>query len=184
LNIRDEQLVRECIDGNEQAWTALIEKYKNLIYSIPVRLGFSREDAGEIFQYVCLGLLRELPRLRNPGSLAAWLIKVTSHSCYEWHRREHRYEAVGDNQQHWDELPASEVSDDVIREAERDQILREAIREIRPRCRRLIMMLFFESPPLSYQEAAQRLGVATGSIGFIRMRCLKQLRQTLLKKGF
>src|SRR4051812_9894655 len=46
----DERLVAECVNGNEEAWTALIEKYKNLIFSIPVKLGFSREDAGEIFQ--------------------------------------------------------------------------------------------------------------------------------------
>ena len=54
----DERLITECVNGNEEAWAALIEKYKNLIFSIPVKLGFSRDDAGEIFQQVCLKLLR------------------------------------------------------------------------------------------------------------------------------
>ena len=45
-------------------------------------------------------------------------------------------------------------------------------------------MLFFESPPLSYQETARRLNIATGSIGFIRMRCLEKLRKSLEEKGF
>jgi DNA-directed RNA polymerase specialized sigma24 family protein len=48
----------------------------------------------------------------------------------------------------------------------------------------MIRMLFFEQPPLRYAEVAQRLHLAPGSIGFIRGRCLKRLKQVLEKKGF
>jgi DNA-directed RNA polymerase specialized sigma24 family protein len=40
-------------------------------------------------------------------------------------------------------------------------------------------MLFFEQPPLPYEEVAKRLGLATGSIGFIRSRCLHRLQKLL-----
>ena len=33
----DSRLVRACLDGDERAWAALIAKYKNLIYSIPLK---------------------------------------------------------------------------------------------------------------------------------------------------
>jgi hypothetical protein len=62
-------LVRECLAGNEAAWAALIDKYKNLIYSIPIKRGFSPEDAADLFQSVCLDLLSELQRLRDPEAL-------------------------------------------------------------------------------------------------------------------
>jgi hypothetical protein len=45
-------------------------------------------------------------------------------------------------------------------------------------------MLFFEQPPLPYAEVARRLGLATGSIGFIRGRCLERLRKLLMESGF
>jgi DNA-directed RNA polymerase specialized sigma24 family protein len=45
-------------------------------------------------------------------------------------------------------------------------------------------MLFFEEPARPYQEVAQTLGIATGSIGFIRQRCLERLRKRLLEVGF
>jgi DNA-directed RNA polymerase specialized sigma24 family protein len=38
-------------------------------------------------------------------------------------------------------------------------------------------MLFFDQPPRPYREVAQSLGIATGSIGFIRQRCLDKLRK-------
>jgi hypothetical protein len=48
----------------------------------------------------------------------------------------------------------------------------------------MIEMLFFEHPPLPYNDVAKRLSLATGSIGFIRGRCLKRLKKILEEKGF
>src|SRR3978361_436912 len=87
----DEVLVRECLKGNKSAWTALIEKYKGLIFSIPLKRGFSREDADEILQSVCLTLLNEIANLREPRALAAWLIRSTSHQCLGLRRKQRRF---------------------------------------------------------------------------------------------
>jgi RNA polymerase sigma factor (sigma-70 family) len=72
----------------------------------------------------------------------------------------------------------------LILEATREQILQEAIRSASPRCRELIQMLFFEDSTRSYAEIAASLGIATGSIGFIRRRCLEHLRKSLEDAGF
>jgi DNA-directed RNA polymerase specialized sigma24 family protein len=45
-------------------------------------------------------------------------------------------------------------------------------------------MLFFEEPARPYQDVARELGIATGSIGFIRQRCLDRLRKKLVEAGF
>ena len=61
----DDRLVDQCLKGSEEAWSALIDKYKRLIFSIPVRQGFSADDSSEIFQEVCLALS---PNCRNCGN--------------------------------------------------------------------------------------------------------------------
>src|ERR1700678_2839287 len=78
----DARLVRECIAGSEEAWCALIFKYKNLIFSIPVKYGFSADDSTDIFQAVCLDLLSELPNLRKVKALPKWIMQVTAHKCF------------------------------------------------------------------------------------------------------
>jgi RNA polymerase sigma factor (sigma-70 family) len=180
----DEQLVKECLEGSEDAWAALIDKYKNLIYSIPLRYGVPRDGANEIFQQVCLGLLAELPRLRDPRSLGGWLIKVTSRKSFEWSRRERLQGKVQSEAVERNADVSTTNPDQLLIQIEREQILHEALYEITPRCRKLIQMLFYESPSIAYSDVARSLSLATGSIGFIRMRCLKQLRQRLLEKGF
>jgi RNA polymerase sigma factor (sigma-70 family) len=67
---------------------------------------------------------------------------------------------------------------------EQEQSLRDAISEMPERCERMIQMLFFETPSRPYEEVAQELGLAIGSIGFIRGRCLAQLKKRLEKRGF
>src|SRR5262249_25628601 len=86
----DTRLVNECLSGNEAAWCALVDKYKRLIYSIPIRWGFGQDAATDIFQSVVAQLLSELGRLREPEALAGWLIRVTSNQCYQFKRQQLR----------------------------------------------------------------------------------------------
>ena len=177
--------MRECLRGSEGAWAALLDKYKNLIFSIPIKQGMARDDAAEIFQRVCLLLLAELKHLRQPAALPMWLIRVTTHECLRWRRQEQPYAArePGDAAlalAH-DEAP---VPDEMLAQIRKEEMLREAVVALTPRCRQLVEMLFFENPARPYREVARSLGLATGSIAFIRGRCLTRLRRHLEKMGF
>jgi RNA polymerase sigma factor (sigma-70 family) len=178
------RLVAECLAGDERAWSELLERYKNLIYSIPLRYGAPHQDAADIFQAVCLDLFNELPRLRDAEALQGWLIRVTTNKCYHWKRRQINSNTDAD-ENHIEKLSSNElIPADVLAEVEREQMVRDAIKQLPPRCRQMIEMLFFEQPPLPYNDVARRLSLATGSIGFIRGRCLKRLKKILEEKGF
>jgi RNA polymerase sigma factor (sigma-70 family) len=178
------QLVAACLAGDERAWNTLLDRYKNLIYSIPVRYGVPPQDAADIFQAVCMDLFNEMPRIRDAEALQGWLIRVTTHKCYHWKRKltspggEHRKAELEDL------IAADPVVAGILTGVEREQMVRDAIDALPPRCRELIEMLFFETPPLAYHQVAQRLNLAPGSIGFIRGRCLKKLRKELKERGF
>jgi len=180
----DERLVAECRKGNQDAWSGLIEKYKNLIFSVPIKFGLPREDASDIFQAVCLDLLSDLPQLREPRALPKWLMQMSFHKCLRWKKQrlvlfDDPLEIEGASEASSEELP-----EEIMYQVQREQMLRDAVASLAPRCHRMIAMLFFESPARPYQEVAKELGLATGSIGFIRGRCLRMLRQRLQKAGF
>lgn len=182
----DERLVSECLKRNEQAWSALIEKYKNLIYSIPIKLGLY-EDAADIFQAVCADLLADLPRLREPRALPKWLMQVCYHKCLQYRRKSEKQVSPAENTTNEGLVIPDEHSvhfEELTAQVEREQMLRNAMAELNPRCQRLVRMLFFETPPRPYQEIAKELDLASGSIGFIRGRCLTKLRKQLEKMGF
>ena len=178
--VSDERLVRECLEGSQQAWSALIHKYKRLIYSIPVKWELSAEDANDIFQSVCVDLYSELSSLREPRALAKWLIQTTLHKCARHRRLESRFSNEEITE---DLLPIVGPADKILEEVEREQGLRDALMALPARCSEMIRMLFFESPARPYNAVAKHLGLATGSIGFIRGRCLDRLKKELLSRG-
>jgi RNA polymerase sigma factor (sigma-70 family) len=179
----DSRLVSECLKGNEEAWSALIDKYRNLIYSIPIKYRFTQDDAGDIFQAVCLELLSQLPNLRKAEALPKWIIQITAHKCFHWKQQQLRTEATDPNDRIFDGH-SSPIAEKIMGEAEDEQRVRDAIAALPARCQRMMHMLFFEEPARPYQEVARSLGIATGSIGFIRQRCLQRLRKQLLETGF
>jgi RNA polymerase sigma factor (sigma-70 family) len=179
----DTRLVRECLDGNEEAWSALIDRYKNLIFSIPIKYGFSTDDATDIFQSVCLDLLSELSKLRDAKALPKWIMQITAHKCFHRKQLQQRVE-LSDPHAELLERSTPSVAMEILRQAEQEQSLRQAMSELPPRCRQLVHMLFFDEPARPYQEIASELGIAVGSIGFIRQRCLERLRKRLLETGF
>jgi RNA polymerase sigma factor (sigma-70 family) len=180
----DRRLVTGCLRGDQQAWAAIIDKYQRLIYSIPIKYGGSPEDAADIFQAVCLELFAELSRLRNTDNLRPWLMTVTAHEALRWKRKRQRQlqnELEGLDQEALGNVALPPV---LTREAELEQMVREAAARLSARCRELIRMLFYEQPPRPYAQIAETLGLARGSIGFIRGRCLKRLQGHLEELGF
>ena len=178
----DTELVSACLSGDEHAWSELIDRYSRLIFSIPLRQGLTREEAADVFQAVCLDLVAELPKLRDPQALPAWLIRTTARRVSKWRRRNERF--VSDESDLAGTVEDTvQLPDSLIEHCQRTQALRDGIEALSERCQAMVRMLFFETPARPYRDVAQALGVATGSIGFMRMKCLDRLRSVLERVG-
>lgn len=174
----DAELVEACLNGDETAWQKLVERYGPLVFSIPRRLGLSAADAEDVFQNVFLIVYRRLTTLKNRASLCAWLIQITHHESLHYCKR----------------LPnTAELAEEIVDLTtlipeqtelwEQRLLVQEALRQLDPRSRELLQALFFEPGMPSYEEIAERLGVALGSIGPTRARCLKKLEIILIAMG-
>ena len=180
----DERMIKACLKGDSEAWAALIDKYKNLIYSIPIKFGM-HQDAADIFQAVCVDLMSELKNLREHRALPKWLMETCYHRCLQHRRQAGRMVELEPEYAEKLETDADQpLPEQMLAQLEQEQLLRDVIASMPERCERMIHMLFYELPPRPYDQIARELGLATGSIGFIRGRCLDRLRKQLEKRGF
>jgi RNA polymerase sigma factor (sigma-70 family) len=179
----DARLIDACLAGSQTAWAVDDHRYKGLIFSIPFRYHASREDAEDIFQGVCLELYASLPKLRNTETLRPWLATVTAHAAFDWKKRDGARAAGQVEIDAVDPILISEMPSDLVADAEREQRVREALHSLSDRCRELMRLLFYEQPPVPYKDVAVRLGLAVGSLGFIRGRCLASLQKALDRLG-
>src|SRR5260370_38255603 len=90
----DTRLVKECIAGNEEAWSLLIDKYKALIYSIPIKYRLPPQEAADVFQSTCMELLERLSALREPRALPKWLMQGAHHQSFPLKRHQQRLDST------------------------------------------------------------------------------------------
>ena len=70
-------------------------------------------------------------------------------------------------------------AEEQLAELQEHDRLRRAVDLLDPRSRQFVELAFLQDVPLSYGELAARLGMAEGSIGPTRVRCLDKLRRLL-----
>ncbi len=174
----DKELIRACLAGDEPSWCELVGRYSRLVYSIPLRKGYSQADADDIFQNVFAALFRCLGSVRNDKTLAAWLITTTVRECGALARSRRPDGELDPALLDEAPLPLEEMQ-----RLERQQLMRQALDQLDPRCRELLTALFLDDDCGSYAEIARRLGMPVGSIGPNRARCFVRLREILAEMG-
>ncbi|MCL4263043.1 MAG: sigma-70 family RNA polymerase sigma factor [Anaerolineae bacterium] len=176
--IPDFQLIEACLGGEEAAWSALLARYGRLIYTIPLRFGFSKTVADEVFQETCLILLEGLNGLEDRHRLSSWLMTVTRRACLQ---RIHR-PAAPDADPLPDTLHAvTPTIEEQLQQLEQQYLVQTALNRLPERDQQLLRALFFEEPRRPYEEIARDLGISAGSIGPLRARGLKRLHQEMVR---
>lgn len=170
-------LVARVRGGDKRAWDALVERYASLIWSICRKYRLDPADADDVSQSVWLYLVDHLDQIREPAALPGWLATTTRRECGRLVRAAHGpraavYPLDGENMA--DEQ--ADMAEQEVLAAERHAALRQAFADLPPHGQQLIVMLTAD-PPVSYAEISARLGIAVGSIGPTRRRCLDRMRR-------
>ena len=168
-------LVTRAMNGDEQAWDALVERYTPLVWSICRRHRLGDADADDVGQSVWLQLTAQLDKVRDPAALPGWLATTTRRECVRVVEAARRSQASG---YVLESIPDEQMgmAEHELLVAERHAALREAFTRLPPCCQWLIALLI-EDPPVPYAQISARLGIPAGSIGPSRGRCLEKLRR-------
>ena len=177
----DPELIALCLKGDSLAWETLILRYRRLMYSVPVKFGFSSADASDVFQAACVKLLEHLHEVKDDRKVGLWLMKTTVRMCIQLRGLKTR--ESGTEEEVEEPLDPAENLEELQLAIEKQQRIRESVEELPTRCRSLIEMLYFNIEPLSYDEISQKLGMPVPSVGPIRARCLEKLRAILRRRG-
>ncbi|MGW2959149.1 RNA polymerase sigma factor [Streptomyces sp. NPDC001220] len=181
-------LVQSAVDGDAAAWKALVEGLSPLVWSVVRAHRLSDADGHEVYQTVWFRFAQHLGRIREPDKAGSWLASTARNECLKVIRGLTRLLPTDDPQvlDRVSEVRTPEQSlidaEDQADEAERIRLLWQEFEELGDRCRQLLRVLM-TSPPPSYVEVSVALGIAVGSIGPLRQRCLRRLRARLDARG-
>jgi RNA polymerase sigma factor (sigma-70 family) len=173
------ELVRDASRGDAGAWSALVDRFAPLVWSIARSYRLSQHDAADVSQTTWLRLAEHIHHVRQPERVGAWLATTAGRESLAVIRR-------GQRQVPSEESTLREALDDDYSDEPAERTLRAAESvelwkafSALPARSQLVLRLLFADPQPSYQEIATLTGMPIGSIGPTRARCLQELRQLL-----
>lgn len=151
------RLVEQAREGDDVAFTALVDLDGDLCYAIAFRILRDTDRAQDAVQQAFLLAWRELPRLRDPNRFGPWLHRLLVNACYEELRRHRRWST------HIRFLPVDGPSgpDPTVSVDDRDALDR-AFERLTPQHRAVFVLHHHAGHPLA--EIADIVGVPVGTV--------------------
>ncbi|MFG1946470.1 RNA polymerase sigma factor [Nonomuraea sp. NPDC048826] len=181
-------LVKAAADGDADAWRELYQRFSGLVWAVARGYLPVAADAQDVAQTTWFRFAENLTRIRDPERAGAWLAATARNEALRVIRTSGRAVPVSDIaligfdvDERSPELLVLEAEEEIA-EAERAQQVWAAFQELSERCR-LLLRVLVASPRPTYQEVATGLGIAVGSVGPMRGRCLKRLGVLVERRG-
>ena len=173
----DRDLIRGCRKGKVEAWQSLVNKYERIVYSIPRRYGLSKEDAADVTQLTFTILVESIDKLPEDSKLGGWLTTVARRHTWRLLERNRRqgvdkYTVLGED-------TILLADGDTLESWELAEWLDQGLSRINEACKNLLFALYLDPTQPSYAEVASRLGMAVGSVGPTRIRCLERMKREM-----
>ena len=183
---REAELVGQLQAGCERAFADLLATYQHPIYDLILRLLGNEADAADVLQNVLVKIFRGIRQFHGDSSLKTWIYRIAvreaSNHRRGWSRRQ-THEAVslddGGNglAAHGEPSARDDTPYQALEQAERHELVERALASLTEPYRTVVMLR--EMQDLSYEEIAQVLGVAAGTVKSRLLRGRELLRRKL-----
>ncbi|MFG2293837.1 RNA polymerase sigma factor [Streptomyces sp. NPDC048603] len=181
-NVALPKLVDDCLAGSQESWNEIVDRYSPLIWAIARSHRLGTVDCEDVSQVTWMRVIQHLEKLREPEKLAGWISVAARRESLKHIQKTGRSTPIEDPEVFDRPQPSENQPEERALTQERhDQVLL-AYCSLSPKCQALLGLLVAE-PPMSYDGVSAALGMARGSIGPIRARCLRHLERALEREA-
>lgn len=186
LGPSDEELVRRFKGGDQRAYSDLVERYQDRIFTLCLRWLRDRQLAEEVAQDVFVSAYRALPRFRGDARFSTWLFRIGVNHCknkrqYNKRRHYHQHEPLegtprddGPERQ----LPSADPGTDrAVHLSDAEELLKQALAELDEGYRSIVVLRDIQG--LAYEEIADILDLPRGTVKSRLHRARAQLARAL-----
>ena len=158
------------IRGNQKAYTVLLERYRNSIFHMMLKMVNNREDADDLTLEAFGKAFNKLPSYEPRYAFSTWLFKIAINNCID-HIRKKRLKLLSIDdpiEPNSDHDFSSNIRSGALDPEERYirkqrvHLMRNILNKLSLKYRLMIELRFFEE--LSYDEIAQELDIPLGTV--------------------
>jgi len=167
---KDLELVESAIIGDQSAYAELMDRYRESIYFMMLKMVNNTDDADDLTIEAFGKAFNRLKQYSPSYAFSTWLYKIASNNCIDFIRKKRikiTSMDTGITNSEGDRIYIDAKSDnkdpeEVAIHKQKVLLMRELVGKLKPRYRLLVEKRYFEE--LSYEEISQELNLPLGTV--------------------
>jgi RNA polymerase sigma factor (sigma-70 family) len=165
---RDYMLVKKATDGDQKAYAELLDRYRDAIYYMLLKMVNNASDAEDLTIEAFGKAFKNLNQYAPNYAFSTWLFKIATNNCIDFIRKKKANHISLDQNDEEHEMATHEVQasvpdpEETLINQQKAMLMRNVVTKLKPRYRKLIELRYFNE--FSYEEIAEELELPIGTV--------------------
>jgi len=179
MTTNDQILINQIVEGDTNSFTILVDRYKDLVFTLALRMLKNREEAEEVAQDTFIKTYKSLDTFKGDSKFSTWIYRVAYNSCLD---------RIKKNKKHLNDVEINEFTAhqvividntlDTLEIVEQKEAIQRCINFLPSEESFLLTLYYFDD--LSLDEISKIVGMTSNAIKVKLFRSRKKLA-TILK---
>ncbi len=176
MRAADEDIIRQVLNGNRQAYAVLVDKYKDRVFSLALGIVRNRELAEEIAQDTFVKAYSSLKKFRKEAGFSTWIYRITYNTAIsEMRKQKHKIRTVERVEENLPSADTSVTMEELEEKEEKHKLIEQAIDELFPEEKLILTLYYYEEN--SVEQISKATGLTPSNVKVKLFRIRHKLRE-------
>jgi len=178
MTTNDQVYINKILDGDINAFTVLVDRYKDLVFTLSLRMVKNREEAEEVAQDTFIKAYKSLTKFKGDSKFSTWIYRVAYNTCLDRLKKNKRQQhtvSIDEYTEH--QIKTIDNALDKIEAQEKQQTIKDCLELLPSEDSFLLTLYYFEE--LSLDEISKIVGLKPNNVKVKVFRSRKKLATIL-----
>lgn len=177
----DQYYITKIVEGDTRAFTVLVDRYKDLVFTLALSILKNREEAEEVAQDTFIKVFKSLDKFKGDSKFSTWIYRIAYNSCLDSvkkYKREYNKIPIDDYTE--GQLISLDNAVDVLEVKEQQQTIKECLQLLPKEDSFLLSLYYYEEQSL--EEISKIMGIKSNNVKVKLYRSRKKLTSILKER--
>ena len=177
----DQKIINQILEGDSSAFSVLVDNYKDLVFTLAMRMIKNREEAEEVSQDTFIKVYKSLNKFKGNSKFSTWIYRVAYNTCLDRLKklkREYNVVAIDEFTEH--QVKTLDNALDKMEAQEHKQKIQECLQLLPSDDSFLLTLYYFEDQSL--EEISKVVGLTANNVKVKLFRSRKKLTSILIEQ--
>jgi RNA polymerase sigma factor (sigma-70 family) len=179
--IDDQYYITKIVEGDTKAFAVLVDRYKDLVFTLALRMLKNREEAEEVSQDAFIKVFKSLNKFKGDSKFSTWIYRITYNSCLDVlkkYKQEYQWVTIDEFTER--QVVTLDNAFDALVGKEQRQVIEDCLQRLPNEDSFLLTLYYFEEQSLD--EISKIMGLTANNVKVKLFRSRKKLTSILKER--